>query len=194
MKKFLAIVLALALVLGLVACGEKETPENKTEDTYEIAMITDVGEIDDKSFNQGTWEGIKAYAEENNITHKYYKPTEESVDAYLAAIQLAVEGGAKIVVTPGYLFETPIYKAQELYKDVHFILIDGNPNDGDYSTDAGPTYRTDDNTVGIVTSRLSGRLCSSYGRLYQAWIYGGNGRPCRNPIWIWIRTGCRCCC
>ncbi|MBE6034192.1 MAG: BMP family ABC transporter substrate-binding protein [Clostridiales bacterium] len=162
MKKFLAIVLALVLVLGLVACGEKETPENKTEDTYEIAMITDVGEIDDKSFNQGTWEGIKAYAEENKITHKYYKPTEESVDAYLAAIQLAVEGGAKIVVTPGYLFETPIYKAQELYKDVHFILIDGNPNDGDYSTDAGPTYRTDDNTVGIVFAEEQAGYLAGY--------------------------------
>lgn len=150
MKKFLAMVLALVLVLSLVACGGNDAPaeENADAETSEIAMITDVGEIDDKSFNQGTWEGIKAYADENNITHKYYKPTEESIDAYLAAIQLAVEGGAKIVVTPGYLFETPIYKAQELYKDVNFILIDGKPNDGDYET--GPNYRTDENAVGIV--------------------------------------------
>jgi len=38
---------------------------------YEIAMITDIGTIDDKSFNQSAWEGLKAYAEENGITHKY---------------------------------------------------------------------------------------------------------------------------
>lgn len=163
MKKFLAIVLAIVLVLGLVACGDKKAPaEDKAKETYEIAMITDVGEIDDKSFNQGTWEGIKAYAEKNKITHKYYKPTEESVDAYLAAIQLAVEGGAKVIVTPGYLFETPIYKAQDLYKDVHFILIDGNPNDGDYSTDAGPTYRTDDNAVGIVFAEEEAGYLAGY--------------------------------
>ena len=41
--------------------------------------------------------------------HKYYKPTEVSDDAYLAAIDLAVAGGAEIVVTPGFLFEAAIY-------------------------------------------------------------------------------------
>lgn len=111
MKKIVAVALVLVLVLGLAACGggETETPVEPT--TYEIAMITDVGTIDDKSFNQGTWEGVVAYAEENDVTHKYYKPTEQSTDAYLAAIQLAVEGGAKVVVTPGFLFEEPIYLA-----------------------------------------------------------------------------------
>ncbi|QIB69187.1 BMP family ABC transporter substrate-binding protein [Aminipila butyrica] len=150
MKKFLAIMLALVLVLGLAACGaSEEAPVDKEASTYEIAMITDVGEIDDKSFNQGTWEGIKAYAEENNITHKYYKPTEQSVDAYLAAIQLAVKGGAKVVVTPGYLFEVPIYQAQEMYPDVSFILIDGYPNDGTTDENGNTTAAPADNSVGI---------------------------------------------
>lgn len=164
MKKFLAIVLTLALVLSLVACGGSDTPaeENDAEKTFEIAMITDVGQIDDGSFNQGTWEGIKAYADENNITHKYYKPTEKSGDAYLASIQLAVEGGAKVVVTPGYLFEPPVYKAQELYKDVKFILIDGNPNDGDWSAPEGPNYRTDENAVGIVFAEEQSGYLAGY--------------------------------
>jgi len=143
MKKIVAVVLVLVLVLGLVACGG--TAKTEEPATYEIAMITDVGTIDDKSFNQGTWEGIVAYAEKNNITHKYYKPTEQSTDAYLAAIQLAVEGGAKVVVTPGFLFEEPIYLAQEQYPNVNFILIDGFPHNADYSD-----YRTDKNAVGII--------------------------------------------
>lgn len=163
MKKFLAIVLALVLVLSLVACGGTDAPaEENAEETYEIAMITDVGQIDDGSFNQGTWEGIKAYADENNITHKYYKPTEKSGDAYLASIQLAVEGGAKIVVTPGFLFEAPVYKAQELYKDVKFVLIDGNPNDGDWSKPEGPDYRTDENAVGIVFAEEQSGYLAGY--------------------------------
>jgi len=144
MKKIVAVVLVLVLVLGLAACGG-EKAETEEPATYEIAMITDVGTIDDKSFNQGTWEGVVAYAEENDITHKYYKPTEQSTDAYLAAIQLAVEGGAKVVVTPGFLFEEPIYLAQELYPEVNFILIDGNPHNADYSD-----FRTDKNAVGII--------------------------------------------
>ena len=158
MKKVLALVLAFILVFGLVACGggTKEEAAPAAE-TYEIAMITDIGSIDDKSFNQGTWEGVVAYAEKNNITHKYYKPTEQSTDAYLAAIQLAVEGGAKVVVTPGFLFEEPIYLAQDLYENVDFILIDGNPHNADYTE-----YRTNKNAVGIVFAEEQSGYLAGY--------------------------------
>lgn len=147
MKKGLALLLAFILVFSLVACGggDEQTPTEETN-TYDVAMITDVGTIDDKSFNQGTWEGVVAYCEENNITHKYYKPTEQSTDAYLAAIQLAVEGGAKVIVTPGFLFEPPIFIAQDLYTDTKFVLIDGYPNNGDFDNFE---EKTGDNTVGI---------------------------------------------
>ena len=110
---------------------------------FEIAMITDVGTIDDRSFNQGTWEGIKQYAEEKGITHKYYQPTEQTDDAYLSSIDLAVKNGAKIVVTPGFLFEGPIGIAQDRYPDVTFVLIDGNPTvDG--------AIKINSNAVGIT--------------------------------------------
>jgi basic membrane protein A len=161
MKKFLAILLALVLVLGLVACGGSNEPVEE-DSSYEIAMITDIGSIDDKSFNQGTWEGVVAYADANDVTCKYYKPTEQSTEAYLNSIQLAVEGGAKVVVTPGFLFEVPIFQAQDLYKDVTFILVDGNPNDGDYKTKKIPEYRTEDNAVGIVFAEEQSGYLAGY--------------------------------
>ena len=157
MKRVFALLLAFVLVFGLVACGGGEKEEPVAEETYKIAMITDIGSIDDKSFNQGTWEGVVAYAEANNITHKYYKPTEQSTDAYLAAIQLAVEGGAEVVVTPGFLFEEPIYLAQDLYEDVTFILIDGNPRNADYTE-----FRTNDNAVGIVFAEEQSGYLAGY--------------------------------
>ena len=40
---------------------------------YEIAMITDVGDLKDKSFNEGTWNGVKLYAANNGKTYKYYR-------------------------------------------------------------------------------------------------------------------------
>ena len=130
MKKVLAIGLALIMACAmLVGCGTG----SKSSDGFEIALITDKGNIDDKSFNQGSWEGVVKFAEENNITHKYYKPEEASDAGYLAAIDLAVTGGAKVIVTPGYLFEVPIYEAQTKYPDVKFILLDGEPHNADYS-------------------------------------------------------------
>ncbi|MEG0744670.1 MAG: BMP family ABC transporter substrate-binding protein, partial [Erysipelotrichaceae bacterium] len=127
-------------------------------------MITDIGTIDDKSFNQGTWEGIKAYAEKNKITHEYYKPTEQSTDAYLAAIELAVQGGAKVVITPGFLFEEPIYIAQDKYPDVNFILIDGNPHDA-----KGKDYKTGKNAVGIVFAEEQSGYLAGYAAVKEGY-------------------------
>lgn len=138
MKKLLALVLAALLALGLFAgCGQ-------TDKGAELALITDIGTIDDKSFNQGAWEGLVKYAEEKNITHQYYQPTEKSNTAYLESIDQAVQNGAKVIVTPGFLFEEPVYQAQDQYPDVKFILIDGNPHDADYN------YKTAENCVGIT--------------------------------------------
>lgn len=125
-KQILSLVLATATTLSLFAGCAKPT-EKKNAETYELALITDVGTIDDKSFNQGSWEGLVKYAEEHKISHKYYKPTEKSDAACLAAIDLAVKGGAKVIVTPGFLFEASTFEAQTKYPDTHFVTIDLAP-------------------------------------------------------------------
>lgn len=159
-KKMLCLVLALAMTLTFVACGgsassapaasskpaSSEAGSTATEGA-EIAMITDKGDINDKSFNQGTWEGVKAYADANGKTCQYYKPADATNDEYVNSIEQAIQNGAKVVVTPGFLFEVPIYTVQEKYPDVSFILIDGNPHNDDYSD-----FKTADNTVGITFS------------------------------------------
>ena len=66
MKKQLLVLSALlsfGALTGLTSCGGNET--------YEIAMITDYGDITDQSFNQTTWEAVKSYAEKNNKTYAY---------------------------------------------------------------------------------------------------------------------------
>ena len=151
MKKLLSSVLALMMILSLVACGQKSANTDvavdaqSTKETFELALVTDLGTIDDKSFNQGAWEGLTKYANEHGISHKYYQPQEAGTNAYFETIELAIEGGAKVVVCPGFLFEEPVYLAQEKYPDIHFILLDGEPHTADYST-----YKTGANTMPIL--------------------------------------------
>ncbi|MDR0898506.1 MAG: BMP family ABC transporter substrate-binding protein, partial [Oscillospiraceae bacterium] len=133
-------------------------------ETYDLALVTDLGTIDDKSFNQGAWEGLVKYAEENGISHKYYQPIEQSDDAYLDSIALAVGGGAKLIVTPGYLFETPIYMAQDMYPDVKFVLVDGNPHSADYAE-----YRTEANTVGILYAEEQSGFLAGYAAVKEGY-------------------------
>ncbi|MDD3073158.1 MAG: BMP family ABC transporter substrate-binding protein [Eubacteriales bacterium] len=165
MKKLVIILLALALVLPLAACTKTPGPEDPgkdpKDDKYELALVTDIGTIDDKSFNQGAWEGLKKYAEEKKITYKYYQPAEKTDAAYLDSIDLAVKGGAKLIVCPGYLFEPAVFEAQDLYPEVKFIILDGNPNDGDWSAGA-PTYKIEDNVYSVIYAEEEAGFLAGY--------------------------------
>jgi len=155
MKK-ISLILLTVIVLLSAACT-KGQGQRRSADTFDLALVTDLGTIDDKSFNQGSWDGLVKYAKEKGISHKYYQPSEQSNNAYLTAIDLAVRGGAKVIVTPGYLFETPIYIAQDRYPNVHFILIDGVPHSEDYST-----FRTADNVVGVLYAEDQAGFLAGY--------------------------------
>ena len=171
MKKLIALLLALALVISLVACGKApvdtpntdkpntekpaETPDNNDdnqgEDTpagpitnpdeipdemtsadgkYQVAFITDVGQLKDKSFNQGTYDGVKLYAANNGKSYKYYQPAGGDAatdDDRIDAMKLACDNGAEIVVAAGFLQEGALKAAAEAYPNVNFVFIDGYP-------------------------------------------------------------------
>ena len=169
MKKILAVLTVLLVVMSLSACAPKKT-------TYELALVTDIGTIDDKSFNQGAWEGVKQYADENDITYQYYKPTEASDAAYLAAIALAVEGGAKVVVTPGYMFAPAILEAQDLYPDVKFVLLDADPHNADYTE-----LRIEDNVYSIYYAEEQSGFLAGYAAVIDGYtnlgFFGGMAVP-----------------
>ena len=152
MKKFLAMILALVMALSLVACGDKKD-DPKTDDNqgdnpevteitnadeiademtsedgkYEIAFVTDVGQLKDKSFNQGTFDGVKLYAANNNLSYKYYQPAngdQATDDDRYDAMKAAAEGGAKVIVAAGFMQATALTKAAAEFTDVKFVFVD----------------------------------------------------------------------
>ena len=132
-KKLIALTLSALMVTGLVGCGNSTEP--KTEDKkvdLKVGMVTDSGTIDDKSFNQGTWEGILKAKEDLGIETSYLKPSGQTEAEYMKEIGNLYDTGYKFIVTPGFKFETAIFNAQEKYKDAKFVIIDGNPHNGDY--------------------------------------------------------------
>ena len=145
MKKFLAMVLTAAMAFSLAACGgssnassaasEGSTSGSKTD----VAFVTDVGNIDDQSFNQYTWQGVKDFCAANNLNANYYRPTEDSDSARLEQMDNAVNDGAKAIVVAGYLFGSSIAEAQTKYPDVQFLALDVSAFDLGDSTAAANT-------------------------------------------------------
>ena len=173
MKKILAMLLAVVMVLSLAACtsgnpdptqtaseppasqpGTEESTEpsqapteeppapagdnpddiadtmTSSDNKYQVAFITDVGQLKDKSFNQGTFDGVKLYAAANGKSYKYYQPANGDAatdDDRYDAMKAAVEGGAEVVVCAGFMQEAALKKAAAEFPDVPFIFIDGYP-------------------------------------------------------------------
>lgn len=118
MKKLLIVLLIFSFLL--VGCGD-------SGEEFEIALVTDAGEINDKSFNQSAWQAVEKFGKDKKVTYKYYKPASFDDAGYKAQIDEAVQNGAKVIVCPGYKFCNAIGELQGEYNDVKFILIDAIP-------------------------------------------------------------------
>ena len=140
MKKILALVMAASMAFSLVACSNDSSASNSGASTTtgttseaaatdsdaksDVAFITDVGNIDDQSFNQYTWQGVQDFCANNSLKANYYRPTEDSDAARLEQVDNAVNDGAKAVVMAGYLFANTLHEAQTKYPDVSFLALD----------------------------------------------------------------------
>ncbi len=139
MKKVFLFVVALLMVFAVAACKGNNQPEKEGFDydaipdtmeasSYQVAFVTDIGQLKDKSFNQGTWEGLKRFASENNKSYKYYQPANgnnATDDDRYNAMKAAVDGGAEIVVCAGFMQEIALKKIAAEHPEVKFVFVDG---------------------------------------------------------------------
>jgi basic membrane protein A len=152
MKKVVITVAILAMMFSLlIACGDKKgnndansgDKDKAVNASFKVGMVTDAGTIDDKSFNQGTWEGVLRVTKDLGLENKYLKPTGTTPADYVKEIGNLYDAGYKFIVTPGFKFETAIFEAQDKWPDAKFVILDGSPHNGDYNN------VVKDNTVAI---------------------------------------------
>ncbi|MBK8987320.1 MAG: BMP family ABC transporter substrate-binding protein [Chloroflexi bacterium] len=146
MKKTTLLFIALFLALALVACGgggtepaaapteaaaqtAPETPAEAAAETdcasealFCVGLVTDVGEIDDKSFNQSAWEGVQRAANELGAKVEYIE-TGDAKD-YVANIDLFAKNGYDVIVTVGFALGEATAEAAAQYPNVKFIGVD----------------------------------------------------------------------
>ena len=127
MKKFLALLLALAMTLALVACGEKKD-DTKTdgagdgEKTYKVAMICD-SSINDGGWGAACYNAMVKAAEDKGWT---YDVTDSiSQDQYYETIVAFCNLGYDMIYAPGNQYTDAVLQAAEEYPDIAFALLNG---------------------------------------------------------------------
>lgn len=138
-KKLLAVLMAAAMVLSLVACGGKEeaAPEAPaaTEEAGEAAeeaapaatdlkvgLVTDLGGVEDQSFNQSAWEGLQRAAADFGVEVNYLS---SSTDAdYAPNLETFVDEEYDLIISVGFLLADATRAAAEANPDVSFAIID----------------------------------------------------------------------
>ncbi|MBQ9299456.1 MAG: BMP family ABC transporter substrate-binding protein [Clostridia bacterium] len=121
MKKVLSIVLALCMVLAMAI------PAMAEKDTVKIGMVTDVGGVNDKSFNQTSWEGLQALAAEDPSFEVNYLESKTDAD-YQTNINTFIDEEYDLIICVGYMLADATREAALDNPDQLFAIIDDSTN------------------------------------------------------------------
>ena len=179
MRKFISFVMILVVLFVSTSCVSSKAPETEVaeiEAPEEVPAqgaviaecISATASIDDRSFCQGAWEGIKAFGDENGLPYAYYQATGDSTTDLVNCIGVAVDGGAEIVVVPGFAWGAPVFLAQDLYPDTKLVILDGDPHSEDYSE-----YRQEDNVYSIYYAEQESGFLAGYAAVKEGFTNMG---------------------
>ena len=192
MKKLIALLLSLVMILGLLAACSNSKPQGEAtnpdaiademtskDGKYQVAFITDVGQLKDKSFNQGTYDGVKLYAANNGKSYKYYQPANGDAatdDDRINAMKLACDNGAEVVVAAGFMQEGALRAAAKAYPNVNFVFIDGFPVTEEANNNESPVLK---NVAGIAFQEEQSGYLAGYATVMEGYtklgFTGGGG-------------------
>jgi basic membrane protein A len=157
------VIFVLLLGLMLVACGGGAEPaadggggDCSSEDVVCVGLVTDVGEVDDKSFNQSAWEGAQEAASKLGAQVEFIE-TKDAKD-YGANIALFADDGYDVIITVGFAMGEATAEAAGKYPNIDFIGVDqfqGEPIDNL----AGLIFNED--KAGFLAGALAGMLTKS---------------------------------
>ncbi|MTB63980.1 BMP family ABC transporter substrate-binding protein [Streptococcus sp. zg-86] len=130
-KKLVGLGVATLATLALAACGSRAAKNDadsmsEKDSAVKAAVVTDVGGVDDRSFNQSAWEGLQAWGDENGLKkdagYTYFQSGSES--DYVTNLDSAVSGGYNLVFGIGFALENAIAEVAPNNPDTNYVIVD----------------------------------------------------------------------
>ena len=171
MRKWVLTFVTLSLLATLVvACGPKPTPEKK----FRVGMVTDVGGIDDKSFNATSWQGMELAKQELGVEVAYLESQQQA--DYAANITQFIDQDYDMIITVGFLLGDDTKKFAEANPNVKFAIVDF-AYDPPIPNVLGLTFATDE------AAFLAGYLAAGMTKTGKVGTFGGIKIP---PVTIFM--------
>lgn len=120
MKKFVSLASSALLVASFA------TPVLAEED-FSTVMITDIGGVDDGSFNQSAWEGMVEFGEANGLERGVngYEYLQSNSDSdFVTHLNTAVQSNFDLIFGIGFKLETAMREMAEQQPEKHFAIVD----------------------------------------------------------------------
>lgn len=123
-KKIISLSSAMIIgVISLSGCTNKNENTNSDKNkTLKIGMVTDVGGINDESFNQSAWEGLQRAQKELGVDVKVLESKQAS--EYIGNIETLADEGMDLIIGVGNTMAEDIKTQSENYSDLNFAIID----------------------------------------------------------------------
>ncbi|MGT2846336.1 BMP family lipoprotein [Streptococcus massiliensis] len=127
-KQWLGLGLVTVAALGLAACGNRSKKSDNTASKSDVrpAIVTDVGGVDDKSFNQSAWEGLQEWGKEKGLSKDkgftYFQSTNES--EYANNLEQAASSDYNLIFGIGYALRNAVEAAAKDHSDLNYVIID----------------------------------------------------------------------
>ena len=191
MTKLLKALLVAFVALSLVACSSStdssgDATATPSSDKLAVGFVTDIGGIDDKSFNQTSYEGIKLYGNEAGYvegTDYKYLISNQAAD-YLPNLEQFINDDAELVIAAGFLFADAIGEVVSRYPDQKILIIDVDWLSGDNLQQAVFAEHEGSFLVGVV----AGLTAKNAGKDTVGFVIGQESAT-MNKFWAGYQQG-----
>ncbi|MGL5348607.1 MAG: BMP family lipoprotein [Peptostreptococcaceae bacterium] len=163
LKKLLAVGLATVMTTSmLVGCSsndgtDKGSTTKKEDNSFKIGMVTDVGGVNDESFNQSAWKGLQDIEKEYGKDKVDVDYLESKQDAdYVPHIETFIDEDRDLIIGVGYKLEPAIAEAAKNYPDKEFVLIDATVEGGQPENVTSLLF--EDNVSAYLTGLIAGKM------------------------------------